>query len=162
MFDSVPVFADPVRAMHSVSQDLGLARALPLADGSSATALELQWELLRLAQKWADRHGTDSVGGEIGNDILERWEAVLAGLETDVMSLATQVDWIAKLRLFDGYRQRHDLEWSDPRLAAMDLQYHDLRAASSLGRRVGLETIVDEDEVARVPLIRLGTPACGF
>lgn len=149
MFDSVPVFADPVRAMHSVSQDLRLARALPLADGSSATALELQWELLRLAQKWADRHGTDSVGGEIGNDILERWEAVLAGLETDVMSLATQVDWIAKLRLFDGYRQRHDLEWSDPRLAAMDLQYHDLRAASSLGRRVGLETIVDEDEVAR-------------
>ena len=43
------------------------------------------------------------------------------------MSLADQLDWVAKYRLIDGYRERHGLAWDDPRLAAMDLQYHDLR-----------------------------------
>jgi proteasome accessory factor A len=72
---------------------------------------------------------------------------VLGGLETDPMRLADQLDWVAKYRLFDGYRQRHDLDWSDARLAAMDLQYHDLRPGSSLARRVGLERLTTDDEV---------------
>ena len=43
------------------------------------------------------------------------------------MTLADQLDWVAKYRLLDGYRERHGLEWDDARLRAMDLQYHDLR-----------------------------------
>jgi proteasome accessory factor A len=63
------------------------------------------------------------------------------------MSLADQLDWVAKYRLLDGYRERHDLEWSDARLAAMDLQYHDLRPEKSLFARLDMETLVDDDEV---------------
>jgi proteasome accessory factor A len=64
------------------------------------------------------------------------------------MQLAGQLDWVAKYRLFDGYRERHGLEWSDARIAAMDIQYHDLRPGSSLARRVGLERLTTDAEVA--------------
>jgi proteasome accessory factor A len=64
------------------------------------------------------------------------------------MELAGQLDWVAKYRLFDGYRDRHGLEWSDARLAAMDLQYHDLRPTSSLAHRVGLERLTTDEQVA--------------
>ena len=61
--------------------------------------------------------------------------------------LATQVDWVAKHRLIDGYRERHGLRWDDAKLAAMDLQYHDLRPHKGLAARVGLEQIARPDEV---------------
>jgi proteasome accessory factor A len=64
------------------------------------------------------------------------------------MSLAGQLDWVAKLRLLDGYRERHGLRWDDDRLAAMDLQYHDLRPAKGLAGRVGLERITTDEQVA--------------
>ena len=73
---------------------------------------------------------------------------MLAGLESDPMSLSSQLDWVAKLRLLDGYRERHGLEWSDARMAAMDLQYHDLRPDRGLAARVGLERLVTEEEAA--------------
>jgi hypothetical protein len=87
------------------------------------------------------------VGEQVGEATLTRWESVLSALETDPMRLSDQLDWVAKYRLFDGYRERHDLEWSDARLAAMDLQYHDLRPGSSLARRVGLERLTDDASV---------------
>ena len=70
--------------------------------------------------------------------MLRRWEAVLTALEADPMSLADQLDWVAKYRIIDGYRERHGLDWDDARLAAMDLQYHDLRPDKSLFARAGL------------------------
>jgi proteasome accessory factor A len=60
--------------------------------------------------------------------------------------LADQLDWVAKHRLLDGYRERHGLEWDDARLVAMDIQYHDLRPAKSLAARVGLQTLVGAEE----------------
>jgi Pup amidohydrolase len=138
----------PVQAMRRVSYDLDLRRTLELADGRKMTALEVQWEHLDLARKYAEDRGLDSVGGEeIGRDILRRWERVLSGLESDPMSLATQLDWVAKYRVINGYRERHDLSWRDHKLAAMDLQYHDVRPERSLFARLGMERIVTEESV---------------
>ncbi len=58
-----------------------------------------------------------------------------------------QVDWIAKRSLLEGYRDRHGLDWDDARLAAMDLQYHDLRPGKSLAARLGFERITTDAEV---------------
>ncbi|MEZ5322695.1 MAG: proteasome accessory factor PafA2 family protein [Microthrixaceae bacterium] len=82
-------------------------------------------------------------------DVAARWQETLEALERDPMELADRVDWVAKYRLIDAYRQRHGLTWDDDRLRALDLQYHDLRPERSLARRVGLATLVDDDEVAR-------------
>jgi len=140
--------ATPVAAMRQVSRDLSMHEPLALAEGGSATALEIQWEYFDRARKYADATGLDAIGGAtVGEEVLRRWEALLHGLETDPMALAAQVDWVAKRRLLDGYRERHGLEWSDARLAAMDLQYHDLRPEKGLAARVGLERMVSLDEV---------------
>jgi proteasome accessory factor PafA2 len=139
--------ATPVAAMRKVSYDLSLEEPLSLADGSTMTALQLQWEYFNLARKYADAHGFESVGETVGPMVLDRWEQVLSALETDPLSLAGQLDWVAKYRLLDGYRERHGLAWTDPRLAAMDLQYHDLRPEKSLFVRVGTEKLVTESEV---------------
>ena len=136
----------PVSAMRRVSYDLELTRPLELADGRTMTALELQWEHLDLARKYAEERGLDAVGGvEIGREILRRWEEVLTGLESDPMSLAKQLDWVAKYRIINGYRERHGLSWQDHKLAAMDLQYHDVTPERSLHARVGTERMLDPE-----------------
>jgi proteasome accessory factor PafA2 len=141
---------NPVQAMRQVSYDLGLKRAIPLADGRSMTALELQWEHLDLARKYAEDCGLESVGGqEVGQEILRRWEQVLMGLEADPMRLASQLDWVAKYRMINGYRERHGLAWTDPKLTAMDLQYHDIRPERSLYARAGMERLFEPAEVER-------------
>ncbi|HJR26778.1 MAG TPA: depupylase/deamidase Dop [Acidimicrobiales bacterium] len=141
--------ARPVQTLRRVSYDLTLAEPIEMADGSRMTALEVQWEYLDRARKLAEERGLECIGGdEVGGEVLRRWEEVLSGLETDPSTLAGQVDWIAKHRLIDGYRERHGLRWDDARLAAMDLQYHDLREDRSLAARVGLERITGDDEVA--------------
>jgi Pup amidohydrolase len=140
--------ATPVHALREVSYDLTLRKPLELADGTRMTAVEMQWELLDRAKKYAEEQGLDCIGGaEVGGEVLRRWEDVLTGLETDPMRLAAQLDWVAKYRFMQGYRDRHGLGWDDARLAAMDLQYHDLRPEKSLAGRVGLERLTSDDEV---------------
>ncbi len=147
-FDREFRFAHPVQAMRQVSYDLGLEAPIEMVDGSKMSALDVQWELLAACNRYAETHGLECVGEAVGTEVLDLWEQVLTGLESDPMQLADQLDWVAKYRLLDGYRQRHDLAWGDARLRAMDLQYHDLRAEKSLARRVGLRTLVDPEDVA--------------
>lgn len=143
-------FQNPVRAMRQVSYDLSLAKALPLSDGTSATALEIQWELLECSKLWAQREGFEAVGGdEVGKSILVEWESVLEDLESDRTKAADRVDWIAKERLLRAYQDRHGLSWTDPKIAALALQYHDMRPQRCLASRVGLRRITSDDEVQR-------------
>ncbi|MDP9386405.1 MAG: proteasome accessory factor PafA2 [Actinomycetota bacterium] len=152
--------ATPVRAIRRVSYDLDLAEVLELVDGRRMTALELQWEYLDLARKYAEDRGLEPVGAEVGAAVLQRWESVLTALETDPMRLADQLDWVAKYRVLGGYRERHGLAWSDPKLAAMDLQYHSLEPGRSLFARLPVERVVTEEEVdAAVTEPPLGTRA---
>ncbi len=141
------VFNAPVWCMRQVSYDLSMSHALELIDGSTVTALGVQWELLTQARKYADERGLDVVGDAVGREVLTRWEEVLTALEFDPSTLAGRLDWVTKHRLIDGYRDRHGLTWNDARLAAMDLQYHDLRPEKSLARRAGLEQLIDNDAV---------------
>ena len=75
--------------MHQVALDRTFTQPLRMADGSTATALAIQWELFSLARKYADDQGLDCMGAEnVGEEVLTRWESVLHGLESDPMSLA--------------------------------------------------------------------------
>ncbi len=143
----LPRVRNPVYALQRISHDLSLTHALELDTGKSATCLEIQWDLYRRAIKWSDEYSFASVGGdEAGSAVLARWHDVLVGLETDPMTLSNQIDWIAKLRLIEGFRDRHGCDWNDPRLRLLDLQYHDLRPTKSLAQRVGLEKLVSDDD----------------
>ncbi|CAN5202133.1 depupylase/deamidase Dop [soil metagenome] len=139
--------AAPVQALRRVSCDVDLSTLLQLADGGTISALDLQWEYLTWARKYADGRGLEAVGEEVGTEILQRWESVLTALETDPMTLATSLDWVAKYQLLSAYRERAGLAWDAPRLAAMDLQYHDLRPERSLFARLGMQRLTTDEEV---------------
>ena len=141
------VFADPVRAMQEISYDLTLKKTVPLENGARVRPIEVQQSLYEDAQRYIDQHGTEYIGGPVALDVMDRWAATLEALETDPMQLASTIDWVAKYRLLEAYRDRHGLDWDDARLAAMDIQYHDMRPGRSLARKVGLETLVTPDEV---------------
>jgi proteasome accessory factor PafA2 len=142
----------PVNAMRTVSHDPSCRAAVELLDGGRITAVELQWEFLRLAQKYADETGLDACGGEtVGNDVLDRWEATLSALERDPMLLDGKLDWVTKLSLFRAYMDRDGLDWSDPKLSLLDLQYSDVRPDRSLYERLvragKVERLVTEEAV---------------
>jgi proteasome accessory factor A len=105
-----------------------------------------------MAQKYADETGLEACGEEAdGALLLHRWEAVLTGLEDDPRTLDGQLDWVTKYYLLDAYAAKNGLEWGDPKLALMDLQYHDTRPERSLYERLvkagKVERLLDEDEV---------------
>jgi len=139
--------ATPVQAIRRVSYDLDLSLPLELADGRRLTALDVQWELLDLARKYAEDRGLECVDDEVGRDVLRRWEDTLTTLESNPMSLSGKLDWVTKHELLDAYRQRHGLDWDDHKIAAMDLQYHDVRPERSLFSRLPSERLVDEAAV---------------
>lgn len=121
---------DPVAALQTVSHDLSLSAQLPLADGSTMTALEIQREFFRAASEAADHDDEQTA------EVLAEWDRFLTGLETDPMSLADSIDWVAKLALMNGYRKREGLEWSSPKLALIDVQYTDVRQEKGLFYRL--------------------------
>lgn len=139
--------AEPVRAMRQVSHDPACLTSIELADGRSLSAVDLQWEYLRLAKKYAQDNEVDDVSW----DVLDRWEAVLEGLERDPLSLSAELDWVAKLTLLDAYRARDGLGWDHPKLRLIDLQYHDTRRDRSLFQKLvragKMERLVTEEEV---------------
>jgi proteasome accessory factor PafA2 len=136
--DALPddlAIAQPVRELHEVSHDWSLRHVIQLSDGRTMTALQLQGEYLDRARKFVDdRMGEDA--DEQTKDVLARWESVLTRLGSDPMQLAGELDWIAKLRLLEGYRDRDGLDWDSPRLQLVDLQYSDVRPEKGLYHRL--------------------------
>jgi proteasome accessory factor A len=142
----------PVATLRAVSHDPTLRRQVVLRDGRKMTAVQLQMEYLDLARKFvADRWGSDA--DEQTRDVLTRWESTLVRLETEPMSLSRELDWVAKLAILEGYRERDGLDWSSPRLQLVDLQYSDVRQDKGLYNRLvatgRFERLVGEDEVER-------------
>jgi proteasome accessory factor A len=138
--------------MRAVSHDPTCRATVELVDGGTISAVDLQWEFLRLAQKYADDVGLEAPGGEdVGQQVLARWESVLTGLERDPMTLDGQLDWVTKLQLLDAYRDRDAIQWDDPKMALLDLQYHDVRPEKSLFERLvragKVERLVEEPDV---------------
>jgi proteasome accessory factor A len=138
---------EPVAAIHAVSRDLDLAAEIELTDGRRMTAVQLQSEYLELARKYVDREDDTPANREV----IDRWESVIDGLVADPMSLARQLDWVAKLRVLEGYRERDGIGWGDPKLRAIDLQYHDVRRGKGLYDRLAaagkVERLVTDDEI---------------
>ncbi|MGH2712089.1 MAG: depupylase/deamidase Dop [Actinomycetota bacterium] len=138
-----------IPSLHQVSHDPTLQKTIRMADGRTVTALELQLEYLDHAKKWVKENEEIPMNAEI----LERWETTLSTLEEDPMKLHRELDWVAKYRLLDGYRERDGLEWDDPKLALIDLQYHDVRRDKGLYYRLvksnKIERLVSDAEVKK-------------
>ena len=142
---------NPVHELHEVSHDPALRHEIRMSDGRRLTALQLQEEYLDRARKFVDdRYGEDA--DPQTRDVLARWESVLNRLGSDPMQLADELDWVAKLRLLQGYRDRDGLDWNEPRLALIDLQYADVRTDKGLYHRLvargAMKTLLAPGEAA--------------
>ncbi|MEX2652539.1 MAG: depupylase/deamidase Dop [Acidimicrobiia bacterium] len=129
--DSLDLF-DPVEACWKVSHDTALGRPLELDGGGTATALELQGRYLEWLSKYVEKELDDPVW----DVVISEWERVLGALDEDVMRLADTLDWVAKKRLLEGYVERDGIEWSNAKLRAFDLQYHDVDPERGLYNRL--------------------------
>lgn len=140
--------ADPVAAAHEVSRDLTLTARLDLEDGRTMTALEIQQAYCEIITREVAAAGTPDTATA---ELLRRWADVLERLGRDVTSTSREVEWVAKLQVLEGMRRRHGLDWDSPRLAALDLQWSDLRPEKSIYARLeasgAVETLVAREEV---------------
>ena len=141
--------SQPVRELHAVSHDPSLRHTVELVDGRTITALELQGEYLERSRKFVDdRLGDDADAQTV--DVLDRWESVLSRLKQDAFLLARELDWVAKLRLLEGYRERDQLDWDSSRLQLVDLQYSDIRPEKGLYNRLvsrgAFERLITDDD----------------
>ncbi|HEY0905006.1 MAG TPA: depupylase/deamidase Dop [Marmoricola sp.] len=142
--------ARSVASLRAVSHDPTLTHLLERADGQTLTAVELQWEYFNLAAKYLEQ----TYGGDLDEQteaVMLRWESVLNRLERDPYECAGELDWVAKLKLLESYRDRDGLEWDDAKLHLIDLQYADLRPEKGLYHRLvrlgRMERLLDDASV---------------
>jgi proteasome accessory factor A len=119
---------NPIRAIREISHDPTCRRKVRLANGRELSAVEVQWEYFTRAQRYAERR---DLPDEL-KQALKVWEHVLLGLETDPLSLDKELDWVMKHKLIEAYRERHGLAAGHPRIALVDLAYHDVNRARGL------------------------------
>ncbi len=113
---------NPIRAIREISHDITCQRRVRLANGREASALEIQSEYLNRALRYAESHDLHPQEKQA----LDMWEHVMSGLERDPLSLDREIDWVTKHNLIEAYRARHDLPLNHPKVALLDLQYHDI------------------------------------
>ena len=113
---------NPIRAIREISHDMTCRRRVRLANGREASALEIQSEYLNRALKYAERRELSP----LETQALEMWEHCLTTIENDPLKLDREVDWVIKHNLVERFRERHDLALNHPRVALLDLQYHDV------------------------------------
>jgi proteasome accessory factor PafA2 len=141
----------PVRALHAISHDITCQETVELLDGRELTAIDLQWAYLERAVDFCEQRYGDDADTQT-KDVLHRWAHLLNRLADDPVQCSTEVDWVAKMMLLDGYRHRDGLEWSHPRLQMVDLQYSDIRPSKGLAglleSRGALERLWADADVA--------------
>ena len=119
---------NPIRAIRDISHDLTCTRKVRLANGREVSALDIQSEYLQRALRYAGKKGLPP----LEQRALEMWEHCITTLETDPFKLDREIDWVIKHRLIEAYREKHGLPLSHPRVALVDLQYHDINRARGL------------------------------
>jgi len=136
--------------MHQVSHDIDFEHTLQLKDGRRMSAIDIQRFYLDCAVSYVKHLECDD---EQTMSVLQLWSQTLGGLAHDPSLLKTSVDWIAKRNMLDAYRNRDGLQWSHPRLSAIDFQYADLRPEKGLAYLLqssgGLETMFTTEEIYR-------------
>jgi len=152
MFESNVVFRDltlenPIRAIREISHDATCRRKVRLANGRELSALDMQWEYLERVMRYSRNPGFPA---QVQRAV-EMWEHMLTGLEKDPLSLDRELDWVAKLRMIEAYRAKRGLELDDPKVAMLDLAYHDVNRDRGLyyilERRGMVDRVVTDQDI---------------
>ncbi|WP_295626021.1 Pup--protein ligase [uncultured Corynebacterium sp.] len=131
--------ANEIKAIRLVSRDMTGTAPIPLRAGAQrteASALQIQRAYLDAATAWLDRRD-DSDGGTPTAELarlVELWGRVLDAVESgDWSTIDRDIDWAIKWSLLRRYMDR-GLDIADPKLAQIDLAYHDIRPGRGIFR----------------------------
>jgi proteasome accessory factor A len=136
---------NPIRAIREISHDITCRKRVKLANSREASALEIQHEYHAKARDFVTRRGSDPVAERV----LDLWGRTLTAIETgDLDLVAREVDWVTKYQLIERYRAKHKLPLSSPKVALLDLAYHDVNRERGLyyllERKGAVERVTDD------------------
>jgi len=127
---------NPIRAIRDISHDVTCRKRVRLVNARELTALEIQEEYFEKTARFVERRGADPLSKEL----LADWREALDALGSqEPERLIRKVDWVTKQVIVERYRERHGLALSDPRVALLDLAYHDVN------RTCGLYYLLERD-----------------
>lgn len=137
---------NPIRAIREVSHDVTGKKPVRLAGGRQASALDIQREYhAKAVEHLRNREPDPQV-----EQVVDLWGRTLDAVEAqDFAKVDTEIDWVIKRKLFQRYQDRHGFDLSDPKIAQLDLAYHDIkrgRGVFDVLQRKGLVKRVTEDE----------------
>jgi proteasome accessory factor A len=141
-------FENPIRAIREISHDITGRRSVRLAAGGEVSALDAQLDYYSRAADFVASRGADP----ITQQVLDLWGRTLKAVESgDLSSVDTEIDWVIKKKLLDRYAERHGLDLSSPRIAQLDLTYHDVRPGrglySLLAAKGQASRVVTDDDI---------------
>ena len=139
---------NPIRAIREISHDVSCTRKVRLANGRELSALEMQIEYFEKTSRFAERRGADDTTALL----LKEWGDALEALKADDPGrLARKIDWVTKRLMIERYMAKHDLPLGSPKVALLDLAYHDVnrdRGLYYILERAGkVDRVVDDAAV---------------
>ncbi len=136
--------ANPIDTLKTVSHDQTYRWNVMTVDGKTMSAVEHQREYLALAQKYSTDMDSDTLESDW---VLAEWEATLDALEREPMRLTDRLDWVAKKWLLETFAAEERLDWEDPWLQSLDLEYHNIHPDEGLFYGLPMRRVVTEEQI---------------
>ncbi|PFG33310.1 Pup--protein ligase [Sanguibacter antarcticus] len=121
---------NPIRAIREISHDMTGKAPIVLSSGRTVTAVDLQQEYLVRVRDFVEASGEMTATDKRVFDLWER--GLLAFQAGDMTPVERELDWVIKHRLIRRYQEKHSIEFGDPRIARLDLAYHDISRTEGL------------------------------
>ena len=146
---------NPVKAIREIALDPTGRTPVRLANGTTATALEIQWEYCNAVTAHAAEAGTHD---GLMSRALDLWRRTLNAIETQQFgTVNTEIDWVLKKAILDRAAAKHGMDLDDPRMAQLDMAYHDINPERGLFltmERKGLvATVVTRADIERAKTV---------
>ncbi|QGU07397.1 Pup--protein ligase [Corynebacterium occultum] len=145
---------NPSAHVRDIARDQTGNTLLEKVDGSTVTALEVQQTFCEAAEFWLKERPDTGTPNEVLQQVIDLWKRMLRAIHTqDFSEVDQEIDWVIKRKLLQRYQDKLGLSLDDPKLAQIDLTYHDIRPgrglfpvleAKGLAKRWTTEAAVEE------------------
>ena len=141
--------ANPIRAIREISHDTTGTRTVKLANGRELSALQIQSEYFEKVSDFVRRR---EINDSLTIKTMDLWERTLKAVEAQSFGLVDkEIDWVIKWKILERYMNKNGLNLASPRIAQLDLAYHDINRQRGLfyllQRKNQVDSVVSEQEI---------------
>ena len=124
--------ADETTAIRDIARDTTGTCLVKLRNGTTITAGEIQRAYCDAAHTWMQQRPVDANTDTFGS-VVDLWTRTLDAIDTqDFSHVDRDIDWVIKHSLIRRYQERYGFDLDHPKLAQIDLMYHDIRPGRGL------------------------------